>query len=237
MLEKLTAEDFQEGRVLLFDKPYGWTSFDLVNKVRSTIRHFFELKKIKVGHAGTLDPLATGLLIICTGKATKSISSFQDLKKEYIATIEFGKTTPSFDLETEFDASFNYDHITRVLIQKMLQEFLGEIEQIPPIFSAKQIGGARAYKFARQGKEKILEPVKIRIDSIEIVHFSLPELIIKIVCSKGTYIRSIAHDLGKKLNSGAYLKDLKRTAIGDYKNNDAISPEDFQKNLTIIKQN
>lgn len=237
MTEKRTAEDFLKGQVLLFDKPYGWTSFDLVNKVRSTIRHYYDLKKIKVGHAGTLDPLATGLLIICTGKATKSISSFQDLYKEYIATIEFGRTTPSYDLETEFDGEYNYDHITKDIIQKVLESFIGEIEQTPPIFSAKQIGGARAYKFARQGKEKKLEPVKINIESIEIIQFHMPELVIKIVCSKGTYIRSIANDLGKKLNSGAYLKDLKRTAIGDYKNDDAISPDDFQKRLNIIKQN
>lgn len=236
MTKKLTAEDFQNGQVLLFDKPFGWTSFDLVNKVRSMIRHFFSLKKIKVGHAGTLDPLATGLLIICTGKATKTISTFQDLKKEYVATIEFGKTTPSHDLETQFDAYYDYAHITPEFTREILNTFIGETEQIPPMFSAKQIQGSRAYKFARQGKQKDLEPVKIFIESIDILDFSPPELTIKIICSKGTYIRSIANDLGHKLNSGAYLKSLERTAIGSYLNENAISFQDFENKMNIIKQ-
>lgn len=236
MTQKLTAEDFQNGQVLLFDKPFGWTSFDLVNKVRSMIRHFFSLKKIKVGHAGTLDPLATGLLIICTGKATKTISTFQDLKKEYVATIEFGKTTPSHDLETQFNAEYDYSHITPELTRETLDTFVGETEQIPPMYSAKQIQGSRAYKFARQGKQKDLEPVKIFIESIDILDFTLPELTIKIICSKGTYIRSIANDLGHKLNSGAYLKNLERTAIGSYLNKNAISFNEFEKKMNIIKQ-
>ena len=236
MTQKLTAEDFQNGQVLLFDKPYGWTSFDLVNKVRSMIRHFFRLKKIKVVHAGTLDPLATGLLIICTGKATKIISTFQDLKKEYVATIEFGKTTPSHDLETQFDREYDYSHITPELISESLLTFIGETEQVPPMFSAKQIQGARAYKFARQGKQKDLEPVKIFIESIDVLNFSPPELKIKIICSKGTYIRSIASDLGQKLKSGAYLKSLERTAIGSHHNTSAISFEEFEKKMNIIKQ-
>lgn len=229
-------EDFQKGQVLLFDKPYGWTSFDLVNKVRSMIRHSFGIKKIKVGHAGTLDPLATGLLIVCTGKATKTISSFQILKKEYVATIEFGKTTPSYDLETQFNGTFEFSHITLDKLKDTLIEFLGETEQTPPIFSAKQIEGRRAYKFARQGKQKELEPVSIQIDEIEILDFNPPELIIRILCSKGTYIRSIANDLGEKLSSGAYLKSLQRTAIGSFLNRDSITFEEFEKSLNIIKQ-
>jgi len=236
MTEKFTLEDFQKGLVLLFDKPYGWTSFDLVNKVRSMIRHSFGEKKIKVGHAGTLDPLATGLLIVCTGKATKTISSFQNLKKEYVATIEFGKTTPSYDLETLFNGTFEYSHITQDKLNSVISGFIGEIKQIPPIYSAKQIEGRRAYKFARQGKKKDLEPVEIQIDRIEVLNFNMPELTIMILCSKGTYIRSIANDLGKELFSGAYLKSLKRTAIGSFLNTDAMSFGEFEKSLNIIKQ-
>lgn len=236
MTQKLTAEDFQEGLVLLFDKPYGWTSFDLVNKIRSMIRHFYSLKKIKVGHAGTLDPLATGLLIICTGKATKSISKFQELKKEYVATIEFGKTTPSYDLETLFNGEFSYSHINSERIQQIIPGFTGEIEQTPPIYSAKQIQGKRAYNFARQGKVKALEPVKIKIDSIDIIDYNPPTLIIKVVCSKGTYIRTMASDFGKKLESGAYLKSLKRTAIGSYLNEDVLNLDQFEKKLGKMEQ-
>ncbi len=236
MRDKFTLEDFQKGQVLLFDKPYGWTSFDLVNKVRSMIRHSFGEKKIKVGHAGTLDPLATGLLIVCTGKATKTISSFQNLKKEYVATIEFGKTTPSYDLETLFNGTFEYSHITQDKLYSAISGFLGEIKQMPPIYSAKQIEGRRAYKFARQGKKKDLEPVEIQIDRIEVLNFNMPEITIMILCSKGTYIRSIANDLGKELSSGAYLKSLKRTAIGSFLNTDAMSFGEFEKSLNIIKQ-
>lgn len=236
MTQKLTAEDFLNGQVFLFNKPFDWTSFDLVNKIRSIIRNFFGLKKIKVGHAGTLDPLATGLLIICTGKATKTISTFQDLKKEYVATIEFGKTTPSHDLETFFDGEYKYSHITTELIQETIKNYIGETDQVPPIYSAKQIQGSRAYKFARQGKEKHLEPVKIQIDSIEIIDYSPPELKIRVICGKGTYIRVLASDLGVSLQSGAYLKALERTAIGSFRIENAISPEDFQKKLITIKQ-
>lgn len=234
--EAHTAEDFLNGQVLLFNKPYGWTSFDLVSKVRSAIRHGFNIKKIKVGHAGTLDPLATGVLIICTGKATKSISAIQELKKEYIAIIEFGKTTPSFDLETQFDNEFPFEHITDEDIQKSIHSFTGIIEQEPPLYSAKQIEGSRAYKHARRGSKKKLDPVKIFIEAIEAIDFRPPELTIKVVCGKGTYIRALANDFGKSLGSGAYLKALERTAIGNYRITDAMGIHDFIKNMNKVKQ-
>ena len=208
--------EFLQGKVLLVNKPYSWTSFDVVRKIRNSITHKYNIKKIKVGHAGTLDPLATGLMILCTGKATKRIQEFLDQEKEYIADIEFGKTTPSFDLETDFDVFFPYEHISKELVERTLQKFTGEIEQMPPIFSAKKIEGKKAYNLARKGETPEIKPVKVYIKELEILHFQPPELKLRVVCSKGTYIRSLAHDMGASLDSGAYLKGLIRTKIGSY---------------------
>ena len=225
--EKVTV--FEEGKVLLFDKPVYWTSFDLVNKVRIMIRSTLGVKKIKVGHAGTLDPLASGLMIVCTGKATKKIDEFRDLDKEYIATFHLGETTPSFDLETETDNQYPTEHITRELVEEALLGFLGEQKQLPPMYSAKLIAGKRAYEFARQGIEKKLEPVTVYFREIELLSFGIPEIKIRLLCSKGTYVRSFARDLGEALKCGSYLSSLVRTAIGEYKVNDAYSLEGFMK--------
>jgi tRNA pseudouridine55 synthase len=225
--EKLTV--FEEGSVLLFDKPVYWTSFDLVNKVRIMIRSTFGIKKIKVGHAGTLDPLASGLMIICTGKATKKIDEFRDLDKEYIATFHVGETTPSFDLETETDNQYPTDHIKEEMVKDVLVGFLGEQKQLPPMYSAKLIEGKRAYEFARKGIEKKLEPVTIYFREIELISFSIPEIKIRMVCSKGTYIRSFARDFGIALQSGSYLSALERTAIGTYHVNKAYTLEKFKE--------
>ena len=222
---------FETGQVLLFDKPLYWTSFDLVSKVRNLLRSRLGLKKIKVGHAGTLDPLASGLLIICTGKATKNIDHFRDLDKEYIATFTAGATTPSFDLETETDRSFPVDHITEELVREKLNGFLGEQKQLPPIYSAKLINGKRAYEFARKGIHREMEPVSVWFREIELISFCLPLIKVRIVCSKGTYIRSFARDLGVALNSGCYLSALERTAIGDFKLQQAYDLEKFREQL------
>lgn len=224
---------FEEGQVLLFDKPLYWTSFDLVSKVRNILRSTLGLKKIKVGHAGTLDPLASGLMIICTGRATKKIDEFRDLDKEYIATFTAGATTPSFDLETETDFSYSVDHITEEMVRNALKNFLGEQKQLPPIYSAKLIAGKRAYEFARQGIHKDLIPVTVWFREIELLSFSLPEIKVRIVCSKGTYIRSFARDLGKALESGCYLSALERTSIGEYKVSEAYDPDKFRE---IVEQ-
>jgi tRNA pseudouridine55 synthase len=233
--EKVTV--FEEGAILLFDKPVYWTSFDLVNKVRIMIRSAFGIKKIKVGHAGTLDPLASGLMIICTGKATKKIDDFRDLDKEYVATFHLGETTPSFDLETETDKHYPTDHITEEMVKEALVGFLGEQKQLPPMYSAKLISGKRAYEFARQGIEKKLEPVVVCFREIELLSFAMPEIKIKVLCSKGTYIRSFARDLGLALKSGSYLSSLERTAIGKYLVKNAYNMEEFKEHLEqmIIK--
>lgn len=223
--------DFKEGEVLLFDKPYEWTSFDLVNKVRKMICNYLGVKKIKVGHAGTLDPLATGLLIVCTGKATKTIDSYQAEEKEYIATLKLGATTPSFDLETEIDKSFPTEHITRKLIDEVLINFIGELDQIPPAFSAVKVKGRRAYELAREGKDPELKPKKLVIKEIEVLDFSMDKLTLRIVCSKGTYIRGLARDIGVALKSGAHLTALKRTRIGEYFNEKSMNIETFEKKL------
>ena len=225
--EKLSV--FEEGKVLLFDKPLYWTSFDLVNKVRMMIRGTFKIKNIKVGHAGTLDPLATGLMIICTGKATKRIDEFRDLDKEYLATFHLGATTPSFDLETETDNQYPVSHINEELVKEVLLNFLGEQKQLPPMYSAKLIAGKRAYDFARQGIYKDLEPVTVFFRDIELISFEMPKLVIRIVCSKGTYIRSFARDLGKALKSGSYLSALVRTGIGAHNVKEAYSLESFKE--------
>jgi len=227
--------NFQEGEVLLFNKPLYWTSFDLVNKIRILIRSTFGLKKIKVGHAGTLDPLASGLMIICTGKATKKIDTFRDLDKEYIATFHLGETTPSFDLETETDSHYPTEHITEELVKDVLTGFLGEQKQIPPIYSAKLIDGKRAYEFARKGIDKKLEPVTVFFREIELLSFKIPEIEIRLVCSKGTYIRSFARDFGKALGSGSYLSSLRRTAIGLFKINDSYTLEKFKEYIEQMK--
>ena len=223
------AEEYLNGKILLFNKPVNWTSFDVVRKVKSKLYHKYKLKKIKVGHAGTLDPLADGLMLVCTGKATKKLNDFQDFGKEYVATIEIGKTTPSFDLETDFDNNFPIGHINRDMIEKCLSGFLGEQEQMPPIFSAKRINGKRAYEMAREKKEVELKPSTINIEELELLDYEKPMLKVKIKCSKGTYIRSFANDLGKKLESGAYLAGLTRTSVGDYSLNGALDIERFEE--------
>jgi tRNA pseudouridine55 synthase len=220
---------FEEGQVLLFDKPVYWTSFDLVNKVRIIIRSTFGIKKIKVGHAGTLDPLARGLMIVCTGKATRKIDDFRDLDKEYVATIHLGETTPSFDLETETDNRYPTDHITEEMVKNILAGFLGAQKQLPPMYSAKLISGKRAYEFARKGIEKKLDPVTVFFKEIELLSFEIPEIKVRLLCSKGTYIRSFARDFGTALKSGGYLSSLERTAIGVYHVRNAYSLDKFQE--------
>jgi len=219
--------DFQEGEILYFNKPLHWTSFDLVSKIRYKISRSLRIKKIKVGHAGTLDPLATGVMIICTGKATKKIEEFQYRSKEYIATLRLGATTPSFDLETEIDETFETNHITKELIEEVLQRFTGSIEQVPPAFSACKIEGNRAYQLARKGLEVELKPKLLIIDEIELLSFHEDILKIRIVCSKGTYIRALARDIGKALHSGAHLIALQRTRIGDITLDKCLSVDEF----------
>jgi tRNA pseudouridine55 synthase len=226
---------FEEGQVLLFDKPVYWTSFDLVNKVRIIIRSTFGIKKIKVGHAGTLDPLASGLMIVCTGKATRKIDDFRDLDKEYVATIHLGETTPSFDLETETDNRYPTDHITEEMVKDVLAGFLGEQKQLPPMYSAKLISGKRAYEFARKGIEKKLDPVTVFFKEIELLSFEIPEIKVRLLCSKGTYIRSFARDFGTALKSGGYLSSLERTAIGVYHVRNAYSLDKFQEYIEQMK--
>ena len=211
-----TKEDFLNGQILLIDKPLEWTSFQAVNALKWAIRKKFGLKKIKIGHAGTLDPLATGLLIICTGKFTKKIPELQGQVKEYTGTFTLGATTPSYDLETEVNETFTTDHITDASIKEATQQFLGEIDQVPPIFSALKKDGKRLYELAREGKQVEIKSRKIEILEFEITKISLPEVAFRVVCSKGTYIRSLAHDFGKALDSGAYLSELRRTKIGDF---------------------
>ncbi len=225
--------DFEKGEILLIDKPQGWTSFDVVAKIRNAIRKYTG-KKVKVGHAGTLDPMATGLLIIATGKKTKEINSLQILDKEYIATIKFGATTPSYDAETQPDKFFPTSHLTEKLIEETLKNFLGKQKQIPPKYSAKKIKGKKAYQLARQGKDFEMKPVEVEFKEIEILSLSLPdELTVRLIVSKGTYIRSFAYDLGVKLNTGAYLTALRRTKIGQFSINQAISIEDFLQQLNL----
>ncbi|WP_075343728.1 tRNA pseudouridine(55) synthase TruB [Tenacibaculum agarivorans] len=226
-----TVEDFKEGKVLLIDKPLEWTSFQVVNKLRWHIRKQFDIKKIKVGHAGTLDPLATGLLIICTGKQTKSIETYQGQLKEYTGTFVIGSTTPSYDLETEINETFPTDHITEELIHNTTQQFTGKIQQKPPIFSAIKKDGKRLYELARQGKTTEIQSREIEIFDFEITKINLPNLEFRVVCSKGTYIRSLAHDFGQALQSGAHLSVLRRTKIGDFSVGNAQSIDEFVEAL------
>jgi len=225
--------NFKEGEVIVIDKPYNWTSFDVVSKVKKYVRKSYDYKeKIKVGHAGTLDPLATGIMIICTGRKTKEIDKYMADEKEYVATIRVGATTPSFDCETLIDKEFPFDHITEQLVKETLNQFIGEFEQMPPRYSAKKIDGQPAYLKAREGKHVEVKPALVNIKEIELLEFTLPVVKIKIVCGKGTYIRSLAHDLGKALNSGAYLTDLTRTRVGTYTLSQAFKIEDLEKYLT-----
>lgn len=219
--------DFIAGEVLFFNKPLTWTSFDLVNKFRYKLSRKLKVKKIKVGHAGTLDPLATGVMIVCTGKATKRIDEFQFQTKEYIATLKLGETTPSFDLEKEVDAVYPTEHITRELVEEVLKQFIGTIEQVPPVFSACKIEGKRAYELARNGEEVSLKAKTLVIDEIELLACELPVVKIRVVCSKGTYIRALARDIGVALHSGAHLIALERTRVGDVTLDQCMNPEDI----------
>lgn len=238
--------DFETGTVVCIDKPYGWTSFDVVARVRGMVRRYLGVKKIKVGHAGTLDPLATGVLIVCTGKATKTIDTLQAETKEYVATLKLGATTPSFDKETEEDATFPTDHITEEQVQNVLKTFVGTISQIPPAYSALKVDGERAYKLARKGADVVLQPKTLVIDEIEMLDYGFTNdtetpdaqgylrLVIRVVCSKGTYIRALARDIGEALGSGAYLTDLRRTRIGSYRVEDCVSIEAFQAQVEAM---
>ena len=230
----MTAEDYKNGKVLLIDKPLEWTSFQAVNKLRWHIRKRFDIKKIKVGHAGTLDPLATGLLIICTGKQTKQISTYQGQIKEYTGTFTIGATTPSYDLETEINQTFPTEHITKELLYKTTQQFLGKIQQKPPIFSAIKKDGKRLYELARKGETTEIKSRQVEVDIFEITNINLPEVDFRIVCSKGTYIRSLAFDFGKALSSGAHLSALRRTKIGNFSVENAQSIEGFIENLNDV---
>ncbi|WP_442267735.1 tRNA pseudouridine(55) synthase TruB [Tenacibaculum sp. ZS6-P6] len=227
-----TLEGFKEGKVLLIDKPLEWTSFQVVNKLRWHIRKRFDIKKIKVGHAGTLDPLATGLLIICTGKQTKSIETYQGQIKEYTGIFVLGATTPSYDLETEIDKTFPTEHITPDLIHKTTEQFLGKIQQKPPIFSAIKKDGKRLYELARQGKTTEIKSREVEITEFEITKIDGLNIDFRVVCSKGTYIRSLAHDFGIALNSGAHLSVLRRTKIGDFSVDNAQNIDGFIESLT-----
>ncbi|MDR1543702.1 MAG: tRNA pseudouridine(55) synthase TruB [Prevotellaceae bacterium] len=218
--------DFKNGEILYFNKPLHWTSFDLVNKVRCLITKEIG-EKIKVGHAGTLDPLATGVMILATGKATKQIEQLQSGIKEYIATLKLGETTPSFDLEHPVDKTFETEHITRKLVEEKLTQFKGEIWQIPPVYSAIKVNGKRAFDYARKGNEVELQPKLLAINELEILDFALPYLKIRVVCSRGTYIRALARDIGEALNSGAYLTELQRTRIGEVRLENCMEIENF----------
>jgi tRNA pseudouridine55 synthase len=230
----MTAEAILEGQILLIDKPLTWSSFQAVNKLKYILKRKYELpKKFKIGHAGTLDPLATGLLIVCTGKFTKKITEIQGQAKEYTGTFTVGATTPSYDLETEINETFPTEHITEALIRETTKQFVGEIDQKPPVFSAIKKDGIRLYEHARAGEEVEILSRKITIHEFEITRIVLPEVDFKVKCSKGTYIRSLAYDFGMALNSGGYLSALRRTKIGDYSVENGISPEKFEKIITL----
>lgn len=229
--------NYLEGEIIGFDKPYRWTSFDVVGKTRWLLCHRLGYKKIKVGHTGTLDPLATGVVVVCTGKKTKCIDELQNHDKEYVATLQLGSTTPSFDLEKDIDATYPTAHITRELIDKVIPTFLGEQWQVPPVFSAVKVDGKRAYKLARKGEQPELKPKKLVIDEIEVLSFDkeLMQLQLRIVCSKGTYIRALARDIGQRLESGAHLINLRRTRVGALRVEDCLQFEDFEKQIEYEK--
>ena len=224
----MTEEDYKNGHVILIDKPLEWTSFQVVNKVRWLIKKEFNLKKIKVGHAGTLDPLATGLLILCTGKFTKKIETYQAQHKEYTGVITLGATTPSYDLETEIDETFDISAISEEKIRTATQQFVGDIQQQPPVFSALKKEGKRLYEFARAGEKVDIPTRSVHISTFEITNIDLPNVSFRVACSKGTYIRSLAHDFGKALQNGAHLSALRRTKIGDFSVEKAVSIEEFE---------
>lgn len=219
--------DFLAGATLLVDKPKGWTSFDVVNKIRYKLKHQLQVKKIKVGHAGTLDPMATGLLVICTGKFTKKLTDFQGLPKTYTGTFQLGATTPSYDAETDIQEHFPTEHITPELIEQARQQFVGTIEQVPPVFSAIKVNGEPLYKKARRGEQVAVEPREVHIHNFELTRMELPMVSFRVGCSKGTYIRSLAYDFGKAVNSGAYLTSLRRTSVGDFRIEQAWQLEDL----------
>lgn len=223
--------DFISGEVIVVDKPLGWTSFDAVKRVRGAIQRRLGMKRFKVGHAGTLDPLATGVLLVCTGRATKRISELQEGMKEYVAEVTFGATTPSFDLEKEIDATYPWEHITREKIEEVLPRFTGHVMQVPPVFSAVKVDGKRAYSYARKGKEVEIKAKPLEIREMEILGWEAPKLTVRVLCSKGTYIRALARDLGTALDSGAHLTALKRTRVGNFSIADAL---DIDKAVDII---
>jgi tRNA pseudouridine55 synthase len=237
MIDLKNMYDFLGGEVLLFDKNLHWTSFDLVQKVRNLLCRKMGIKKLKVGHAGTLDPLATGLMILCTGKATKRIEEFQAGIKEYIATLKIGATTPSFDKETEEDSTSEFSQVTKEKFENVCQKFLGETNQVPPVFSAVKVNGKRAFDYAREGRDLELQPKIIVIKTIEMISFEPPFVKIKVVCSKGTYIRALARDIGLELNCGAYLSELRRTKIGEFNVEDALNIDFFLNNLDAFETN
>ena len=224
--------DFFEEGIVYLNKPLDWTSFDLVNKFRYQLSRKLQIKKIKVGHAGTLDPKATGVMIICTGRATKRIETFQGQTKEYVATLKLGATTPSYDLETEIDATYPTEHITRELVEKVLKSFVGAIEQVPPAFSACNVNGKRAYQLARKGKDVPLKARELVINEIELLDYQFPVITIRIICSKGTYIRALARDIGQALDSGAHLLALERTRVGEVTLDQCICVDDIDAFLT-----
>ncbi len=226
--------DFVAGEVVFFNKPLDWTSFDLVNKFRYKLSRKLHVKKIKVGHAGTLDPKATGVMILCTGRATKRIEEFQGQTKEYVATLKLGATTPSFDLEKEIDATYPTEHITREMVESVLRKFVGRIEQIPPAFSACNIDGKRAYELARKGEDVPLKAKVLMIDELDLMDYQLPVIKIRVVCSKGTYIRALARDIGQALDSGAHLIALERTRVGDVTLEKCLHPEDIDSFLNEV---
>jgi len=229
----MTEDDFKNGEVLLIDKPLNWTSFQAVNKIRWHIKQHFNIKKIKVGHAGTLDPLATGLLIICTGKKTKEIDVYQGQIKEYTGTITLGATTPSYDLETEIDETFSTEHISEELLKETTKQFIGDIQQKPPIFSAIKKEGKRLYELARKGETTEIKARTVSILAFEITNINLPKVDFKVICSKGTYIRSLAFDFGVALNSGAHLSALRRTKIGNFSVDKGLSIDEFIEKLKL----
>jgi len=224
-------EEFINGKSFLIDKEFKWTSFDVINKIRLILNKRLGIKKIKVGHTGTLDPLATGLMIICTGKATKNIENYLNLDKEYIFTMKLGETTASFDLETEINTCHDPGYVTLEMIKEAIKKYQGEFLQIPPVFSAKYINGKRAYEYARKGKNINLDPVQVNISDMQIVNFNNPLLTIRVTCSKGTYIRSLARDIGNDLKCGAHITMLRRTSIGSYNIANAITLDEFEKKL------
>lgn len=228
-----SIDDYPCGIVIPIDKPYRWTSADVVRKVKFIAQKHFHKKNLKVGHAGTLDPLATGILLVCIGKATKQAEALQAERKEYIAEIELGATTPCFDLEKEIDKRYPYEHITREMVEQVIPRFIGEQDQVPPIFSAKLIDGTRAYEMARAGEEVVMKPARITIYNLEILEFSLPKLVLRVECSKGTYIRSLARDVGVALESGGHLTGLTRTLSGGFGIGKALKMEDLDQ---VMKQ-